>query len=289
MNFKLLFTLLLISLIIVSCKNTPVEPEPDPQLSIVNSEALPNTEGGYHAKWSPDGKSIAYTIWESGAGSGKIFVYNLESKTSNIVVENRPGDLTLCWSADSKKIIFDSYNDNNRLQLWIKDIERNTPEMLTNSGSSLQADWILNTDEIIYHHNGYIYKRNMIDGSQSKIPNTIDGLTPHCNSNKSKIVYCLYSAYNVSNSIYTINFDGSGKEKLKTPSQKIGRPRWSPNSEYIVYEKFSSSNTDLMIFEVTNNIFYELTDGGFPDWSPDGKSIVYSKNNNLWIMHLEEK
>ena len=91
-----------------------------PQLFIVSKEGAAwgqprqfTTDGGVLAKWSPDGRYIAYLsggirITRSSGGAGKLIVPRQPSFAPEYIA----------WSSDSQTVIFKARDENNRAGFW---------------------------------------------------------------------------------------------------------------------------------------------------------------------------
>lgn len=284
-------TIIFLTLLImfIGCKDDSTSPNVDPKISVASIEQLPNSTYGFHAKWSPDGKKLVYTIRPNNIP--KLMLYDVDKKTSSLVLEDMDGDLTITWSPDSKKIVFDAYDQNQVSQLWIKDLESGVTNKLTNyARPSFGPEWILNSNKILFAYSNKLCILDIDKKTLESVINSENGMAGHWDINNSRIVFCIDPNHNNNSSIYTILSDGSEKTKITTYDKRNSRPRWSPDGNFIVYEKSDHSSTDLMIYETESKEHYNITTGGsgsFPDWSPDGKAIVYTNNNQLFIMHLE--
>jgi len=77
-----------------------------------------------------------------------------------------------------------------------------------------------------------------------------------------------------------------------TPAQ---RPRWSPNSQSIVYQARSGNQFQLWLYRLDDDTARNISDGQYfdqhPSWHPDGERIVYSTDRrdtgfDLWELDL---
>ena len=80
-----------------------------------------------------------------------------------------------------------------------------------------------------------------------------------------------------------------------TPSEELARnPRFSPDGEFIVYQRLTVGQWDLWLLELASGVRRRLTDPTYnerePDFSPDGKSVIFASDRagsyDLWELEL---
>jgi dipeptidyl aminopeptidase/acylaminoacyl peptidase len=136
--------------------------------------------------WTPDGKSIAYTCKKltgkayAFSTNSDIYLYNLESKSTQNLTEGMPGyDLAPTFSPDGKFMAWESMErdgyeaDKNRL--FILDLETGTKtDYTTDFDQNVHSlTWSANSDAIWFTSNdrgtNEIYKFTLTDGNIQKI------------------------------------------------------------------------------------------------------------------------
>ena len=111
---------------------------------------------------------------------------------------------------------------------------------------------------------------------------------PTCVAN-GKIAFARFPPIQFSNSIYTMNPDGSDRTNISAASAR--NPRYSSDGSQIVFEKFFGAiNYDLFKMNADGTSVARLTDGGFTGsftvnnvaaaFSPDDQSIVFQSNRD---------
>jgi Tol biopolymer transport system component len=86
------------------------------------------------ARFSPDGRYIAYTIQQSGqSGEKDIFVLALDGEREILLVQDPANDVVLDWTPDGRGILFSSDRTGSVGAWWIQVVEgksRGTPELI---------------------------------------------------------------------------------------------------------------------------------------------------------------
>jgi TolB protein len=91
--------------------------------------------------------------------------------------------------------------------------------------------------------------------------------------------------------VFTINPDGTGRKQLTFEGDN-GRPDWSPDGKWIVYNSITSAGLWIIVMDVNGSNKKLLTEGVAPDWSPDGKQIAYTREDQnrvpqIWVMNAD--
>ncbi len=86
-------------------------------------------DGGQHARWSRDGRFIAYT------SGGKIVVISPEDGDTRVVFGNKdpekfPYPLYLDWSPDGQTIYYKAFDSKRRSTFWSISVSGGTPKLL---------------------------------------------------------------------------------------------------------------------------------------------------------------
>lgn len=288
---KLIYLLCFLSIIATyGCKKEKNNPEPVVEASSPEYEISGLTQlfsDGYHAKWSPDGSMVVYTVRTSTAVS--LWIYETETTESYPIVEGIDGDFTTSWSPDSKKIAFDAYESetSQRMQIWIKNLDTGELSMFTNNSGSSVPSWSNDGSRIAFPSNNSIQIKNVNTGISTTIPNTTGASCPHWKYDDSQIVFTI--GPESVNDIYIINLDGTGRTKLTNFSGRDDRPQWSPDGRSVVYEVFDST-PKIYIYSVESGNSHLLIDensSGFPCWSPNGDKIIFSTRNGVYTANIQ--
>ncbi|MEW6215572.1 MAG: hypothetical protein AB1478_10295 [Nitrospirota bacterium] len=109
---------------------------------------------------------------------------------------------------------------------------------------------------------------------------------PECSPDGTKIVF-VFSGYNEPSSIWIVNSDGTGFEKISDKGD--GSPSWSPDGSQIVFTR-PSGEIWIMNADGTNRRF--LTVGSSPKWSINNKIVFLKREKpkgryNIWVINRD--
>jgi TolB protein len=189
--------------------------------------------------WSPDGASLAYTMWPPGAPPN-VFVNTLDGRPGRALV-NDGGDVHAslpAWSPDGQRIAFVS----------------------TRAGSS--DIWVANRDG-----SGL---RNLTAGSRA-----IDN-APTWSPDGTKIAFTSDRAGG--NKLYIMDAETGLGLQIITTGETIDRPTWSAQGQ-IAYTSGSGWQHSISVYDFTTDQASVLTDGRGdnqgPAFSPTGRHIAF--------------
>jgi TolB protein len=190
--------------------------------------------------WSPDGRSLAYTSWESGYQDIYVihpFGGGPRSRPAGGTAEAR--NMLGTWSPDGTKLAFAS----------------------TRSGS-LDV-WVVNRDG---------------SGVRNLTPNTPRSLenAPTFSPNGAKIAFT--SDRTGTNQLYVVDADGLTPAQRLLSNQHSDRPTWS-RLNYIAFTLGGAGAQDIAIYNLATGQVSVLTDGlganGSPSVAPNGRHIAF--------------
>ncbi len=91
--------------------------------------------------------------------------------------------------------------------------------------------------------------------------------------------------------IWTVNADGTGPTQLSTGALVDASPRWSPDGELIVFDRFDDSGKQVTRMTRTGTEVEVLTTEGRwnfgPVYSPDGTELAYVANNTIVVIDAD--
>ncbi len=111
---------------------------------------------GFGARWSPDGKLLAFTTCSSNEGAGVIWVMSVSSSESGMIETSKPRQLTvsperisgLAWTPDSQSLIFSSARNGPAL-LWCVPLSGGPPAALTTGVGDYAAPCVSRGGDLI--------------------------------------------------------------------------------------------------------------------------------------------
>jgi serine/threonine protein kinase len=87
-----------------------------------------NPEAENFAQWSPDGKSVAYTVEIDGVQ--QLFVRSLEASAAEQITRVNHDVLAPYWSADGSRIYYTIKDDKKKYGLWMIGVAGGSPELV---------------------------------------------------------------------------------------------------------------------------------------------------------------
>ena len=230
----------------------------------VNTPTKISTEQEYHGYPgpSPEGTHVVFNsrvIDEAGNSQMEIFTANISTGETYRLTYNPSFDDSGRWSPDGSEIIFYSNRDGS-MDLWKISVNE--------SGYPLEdAVKVLESDA--REHCG----RWSFDGN-----------------------YIVYESDKTGvNHLWMITSDGYNETQLTFDENQNGYPAWHPSGDYIVYNKQTSTSSNLHILSLLDGETKRLTMNqmgvdAHPTWSADGKYIAFHSdragNFDIWIMEI---
>ena len=213
---------------------------------------------------SPDGTHVVFNsrvLDDDGKLTMDIFTANISTGETYRVTNSSSFDDSGRWSPDGKEIIFYSDRDGS-MDLWKVSVNE--------SGHPLDTPVkVITKDNDAREHCG----RWSFDGN-----------------------YIVYESDETGvNHLWMITSDGLNATQLTFGEFQNGYPAWHPNGNFIVYNKQTSTNSNLHIISLSDGETKRLTMhkmgvDAHPTWSYDGKYIAFhsdrSGNFDIWIMEI---
>lgn len=281
----------LFALLCANCSNSTEPKPPDNEGHTVTINNLQKVTGeGYHPRWSPGGDMIVYTVWNNSANKTELWILEIATEKKYPIIQNIQGDLSPDWSPDGSKIIFDGYDPEGVSQIWTYELSTASVTKLTSfSSPAFSPSYSNDADKITFIYSGYIYTKDLAAGILFKIPGTENANSPEWSSDNSKIIYAYDPLQNNISDIYIINTDGTQKKQLTNYGGRDGRPRFSPDGKFFVYEYFADDKIHPAFYFMDNGeiiINKEIPECNMPDISSDGNKIAFTKRDGIYIANL---
>ena len=248
-----------------------------------------------HARFSPDGKFVAYAasnagnsgIWIKQVGSGEPFTNKSETAAA----------FSPIWSPDGIQIAFISKRDAQK-GIWIMPAFGGSPSLVKSLESPARelVAWS-RTGKIYFQMDRDLYLLNVASQEITQLtkfdPSKILDRSFSLSPNEEHIAYTDHKDGQID--IFVIPIQGGSPVRVTNDKTIDSNPAWTPDGRRIVY----SSNRNGV-----NQIFLAYLDGRAPvqlsvndsgsnvlDISPDGAKILYAAardESDLWSVRLDQ-
>ncbi|MEJ0056417.1 MAG: hypothetical protein WDN75_12655 [Bacteroidota bacterium] len=270
---------------------------------------IPNA---FHASYSPDGKSMAYTPiadafkqWKNyrGGSIATIWMFSFQDKSAVKIPQAEGGsnDTGPMWMGS--KIYFRS-DRNGEFNLYSFDVATKEIKQLTTFTDFPVMNMSTGSGKIIFEQAGYLH---LFDPASSSSKKLTVGIAADLQELRPRFVkggnYIRTSNISATGSRVVVDFRG---DIITVPAEK-GDPRnitmttgihekypaWSPDGKSIAYFSDASGEYEMHIkaqdgkgeaktFKLNGTGFY-----AFNRWSPDSKKIAYVDNGrNLYVLDI---
>jgi eukaryotic-like serine/threonine-protein kinase len=199
-----------------------------------NLTALSNIPGGdYDPAWAPNGEEIAFTSLRSG-GKPKLFLLNLIDDTAKLLTEEGASNMQPSWSPDGKEIVFVT-NRRGPRQVWFMDADGNNQRLFSRSMDLVNSnpDWSPDGNVIVYTQSQANSFPQLVAASQEE--------------------------------------DGFTEFPVTQSNEPMRDARYSPNSDYLVFEGWTRSDPTIHNIYVMNSSgvnLQQVTYGANMDFHP---------------------
>lgn len=231
-----------------------------------------SADGG--ARWSPDGKQILYLGPSMYESSLQVYVMKVDGSGKRIVtlwerlgrLEPHPdGGLVAVWSPDGGRIAFTRCINcevgGTNSEIFIIDIDTSVGlqevRLTNNPFSDGISDWSPDGEKILFRSD-----------------------------------FSLDDSYDARGDWYTINIDGSGKQRIAVYDSTFSQAwmRYSPDGRHIAFIGRTTNNEIYImgadganIKRITNNYLHK----SFVSWSPDGTRLAFTANGQIYLVNVD--
>jgi Tol biopolymer transport system component len=235
-------------------------------------------------QWQPGGSRIYF----DSDRAGNVHIFSMKPDGSDVqqVTHSNGFEGYPAISPDATKLAYDGSDENGSGGIYVAGIDGSDPERITfPSMPGSNADgWDTNPD---FGPNGKIaFVRLRFECPPS----------PRC-ARRGPVGF--------GGSIWVVNDDGTGLQRLTAPGGNWSDPQWSPDGSKLLIQSYDDRgsghgiSSDLYVINADGSGLRPLTrtrDGAFAytgDWSPDGTKIVFhhfqfpDDHAELWLMNAD--
>jgi Tol biopolymer transport system component len=269
------------------------------------------TSGPGSPAWSPDGKTLVYSM------QGSLWRQRLGDSVAEQITTGGY-DAQPDWSPDGRHLVYSSYC-NDQVQLWLLDLESLDARPLIADGAvNLEPRWAPDGKRIAFVSTAYegrfhVFLAELGPDLTARPPVR---LTPDQDSGLPRYYYSRFDHYLspswspdgrelllISNRGHIWGTGGFWRMEARpdAPLREIryeettwkARPDWAPDGKRVVYSGYYGRQwNQLWLMTAEGGDAFQLTYGDFdatePRWSPDGGRIAYISNEtgnpSLWVV-----
>jgi len=230
-------------------------------------------------QFSPDGKTIAYTLseWarEQDTRVSHIYLTSADGQRSVRLTNGEKGESSPRWSPDGRKIAFTANRDKGN-QVWVINPDGGEAERVTSEESGVNGfSWAPDSRRLAF--------------VTQDVPGDKDQREKR---KKDKFDTIVVDRELIYSHLWMIDSQTREKKRLTRGDFSVSSPQWSPDGKWIAYVTASTAfqeskykdisadrNTDIMIIPADGGAPRKLTANPGadtnPEWSPDGGAIAY--------------
>ena len=237
--------------------------------------------------FSDDSKRLVIAS-QLAEGMQNIFLYNLESKSEQVIVAGVPDIRGLAWVPGEDKIVYSAVEHGNRYGYEL-DLESGERVNLNIKGFSYPT---FDDAQNLYYHDWTIdtaIMRLELDGEVQASPfpliqSNYDFRYPDYSIVKDKVAFISNeSGYD---EVWIASLDDLARQQLTKLKLHAKSPVWSPDGKRIAFKAKTKTDNQLHVFDIETQSSMQINSGlnyhGKPRWSLDGKALYSSSVNQIY-------
>jgi Tol biopolymer transport system component len=244
-------------------------------------------------KFSPDGKTVAFTRWNLGSGSEIYLVPAAGGTPRRLTYDNRVVE-GLDWTPDGNGIIFSSNRDNTggQYKLWKVPALGGLPQALIGDEGAFFPVVSRGGRRLAYGRrveDVNIWRIDTVSSTVGGSPaatrfisSTRRDQSAQYSPDGARIVFV--SDRLGTREIWVCNSDGSKPRQITSEGIFLGSPRWSPDGRLIAFDARPEGHSDIFVVSAEEGrprrITVDTSQEIYPSWSHDGRWVYFGSNRS---------
>ena len=250
--------------------------------------------GDIHSTFSPDGTQLAF-IREKNSASMQLWLFDLNTEELEQLTSEHISINGFDWSPDASSLIYGS-DKSGLYKLWEVNLATKESNIMQVGDYQMVMPRVAETGKTVYakmKDNVNIWTYNLKNKTAKAWRATNDlNLNPVVSPNGKKVAFTMNKDRKFE--IWVSNLDGSQAVPITNfMGQHINAPRWSPDSESIVFQGFLDGQADIYQVNALGGVPVNLTKSGADDHTPffAKNNIIYFSSNRggewgIWKMNV---
>lgn len=234
--------------------------------------------------WSPDGKKIAYTSFQSG--KAELYEYTLATKKTKRITYENSNSSGANWNDDGTLIAFSSSAEGGTTHIYTTTEAGKSKEPLIVSGSiDVEPAYSPNGLYLAYTSNKYskpmIFLYNFDNDDTKRL--TYSGwynASAAWNPNSEQIAFASFDKDIDRWDLFKINVDGSSLERLTLKQGDNEKPTWSPDGRFIMFQSNRGTGAEENTIKGNPHSLYVISADG--EHSKKLQTSVYDSRQPAW-------
>jgi len=212
-----------------------------------------HSQDNYGARFSPDGRSVAYH--STRTGNSEIWLYHLDSRPETQITDNDSWDLYPDWSPDGERMIFISDRDGGLFKIFIANSD--------GGGERLLVDQPITLD--------------------SQFAPVIGSLVGRWSPDGDRIAFLAEGDKALA--LWTVGADGEGAREVLDNATGFD---WYRDSRHGIYTRYHGSESEMIAVDLETGQEQLLFVGPFMemDVAPDGSAVAFCYGRGHMAMGL---
>lgn len=250
----------------------------------------------YNAKWSPNGRFLAYQATERPVGIGPVvtYVYDYEEDSQIELPLNRS---LYGWSPDSAWVLVGTGRSIYKIRYDGSDEQI----IVDNAFRAFAASWSPDGSHIVYLSETFPESKIVVVSVEDGLSTVLTGadlrinytIAPIWSPDSNTIAFVVHEKHlenEWTQEIYLIDADGRHLRRLTETDRVNFEPRWSPDGTQLVFfghdigaftsNSTDTSFTDIFLINADGSDLMNVTKGTgldrYATWSPDGAWIAFA-------------